>query len=189
MITVNRPARLNRGLLAFIGLLLLLAGAYAVAAQRGWLSWVNRSAALTPGDAAPARWVFYLVIAAAVVVGLLCLRWLGAQLFRMPTAVEWQLAQGESAGSTTLSSAIAAKAVAADIESFDGVKSASAWLSGPTRAPELHVVLTAEPRADLTELRQRVQGEAVVRLQEALSVNTIPVTMELRLSDDRARVH
>ncbi|WP_067828865.1 hypothetical protein [Nocardia inohanensis] len=188
MINVNRPARLNRSLLALLGLLLVAAGGYAIAAQRGWLSWVDRSAALTPGDAAPPHWVFYAVIAGAIVVGLLCLRWLSVQLFRMPSAVEWQLADANSAGGTVLSSATAAAAVAADIESFDHVDSASAWLSGPGRAPELHVIVTADPRADLTELRRRILGEALPRLRQALEVGVIPVTMELRLTDDHARV-
>lgn len=188
MIAVNRPARLNRTLIAIIGLLLLVSGIYAVAAQRGWLSWVDRSAPLTPGDAAPPRWVFYAVIAGAIVVGLLCVRWLGAQLFRMPNAVQWQLAEGKSAGGTVLSSATAATAVATDIESFDRVHSASAWISGPAHAPELHVVVTTEPSADLTELRQRIHDEAVARLRQALAVDVIPVTMELRLTDNRARV-
>ncbi|UGT41671.1 alkaline shock response membrane anchor protein AmaP [Nocardia yamanashiensis] len=188
MITVNRPARLNRTLLAVLGLLLLAAGGYVMAAQRGWLSWVDRSAALTPGDAPPPRWVFYATITAAVVLGLLCLRWLSAQLFRLPSAVEWQLADENSAGSTVLSSKTAAAAVAADIESFDRVDSAAAWLSGPGRAPELHLIVTVEPDADLTELRRRILGEAVPRLREALEVGVIPVTMELRLTGDRARV-
>lgn len=188
MITVNRPARLNRTLLAVLGLLLLAAGGYAMAAQRGWFGWVDRSATLTPGDAAPPRWVFYAAVAAAVVLGLLCLRWLGAQLFRLPGAVEWQLAEDDSAGGTVLSSKTAAAAVAADIESYDRVDAAAAWLSGPGRAPELHLIVTAEPGTDLTALRRRILGEAVPRLREALEVGVIPVTMELRLTADRARV-
>ncbi|MCP9622102.1 alkaline shock response membrane anchor protein AmaP [Nocardia otitidiscaviarum] len=188
MITVNRPARLNRSLIALVGVLLLAAGGYLIAAQRGWVGWVDRSQPLTPGAAEPPTWVFYAVIAGAAVLALLCLRWLSVQLFRLPSAVTWQLAEAKSAGRTTLSSATAARAVAADIESFDTVASAAAWLSGPGRAPELHLVVTATPEADLTELRRRILGEAVARLREALEVGVIPVTMELRLSDDETRV-
>ncbi|NNH72255.1 alkaline shock response membrane anchor protein AmaP [Nocardia uniformis] len=185
MTAVNRPARLNRTLIALIGLLLLVAGGYAIAAQRGWLGWVDRSAALTPGTAAPATWVFYAIVVGAITVGLLCLRWLAAQLFRMPSTEKWQLADEKSVGATVLSSATAAAAVVADIESFDSVDSASGWLSGPGRAPELHLIVTARPEADLTELRRRILGEAVPRLRQALEVGVIPVTMELRLTDDR----
>ncbi|MGV9411105.1 alkaline shock response membrane anchor protein AmaP [Nocardia sp. NPDC003693] len=188
MTAVNRPARLNRVLLAGIGVLLVAGGAYLIAAQRGWLGWARRSDPLTPGDAAPAQWVFYATIAAAAVLGLLCLRWLGAQLFRMPTAVEWQLTEADSPNATTLSSAVAAAAVAADIETLAGVESAAAWLTGPTRAPELHLILTADTDADITELRARVQDEAVARLCQALAVPAVAVTMEVRLSENRARV-
>ncbi|MFI6869483.1 alkaline shock response membrane anchor protein AmaP [Nocardia sp. NPDC050406] len=185
MTTVNRPARLNRSLLALIGLLLLAAGGYLIAAQRGWLGWADRSEPLTPGTAAPPTWVFYAIVVGAIVLGLLCLRWLGAQLFRMPNSVKWQLSEDKSAGDIILSSSTAADAVAADIESFDGVRSASAWLSGPGRAPELHLVVTAGPETDLTELRRRILGEAVARLRQALEVGVIPVTMELRVAEDR----
>ncbi|MEU0543144.1 alkaline shock response membrane anchor protein AmaP [Nocardia sp. NPDC005978] len=188
MTAVNRPARLNRTLLAVIGVLLVAAGAYLIAAQRGWLGWVHRSDALTPGDAAPRRWVFYLTIVGAAVLALLCLRWLAAQFFRMPTAVEWQLTEADSPDATTLSSAVAAAAVAADIESLAGVESAAAWLTGPTRAPELHLILTVAPDADVTELRGRIDDEAVARLRQALAVPAIAVATEVRLSENRARV-
>lgn len=185
MTSVNRPARLNRTLLAIIGLLLLGAGGYLVAAQRGWLGWVDRSGSLTPGTAAPPTWVLYALIVGAIALGLLCVRWLGAQLFRMPGPVKWQLAEDKSAGDIVLASSTAATAVAADIENFDGVRAASAWLSGPGNAPELHVIVTARPEADLTELRRRILGEAVARLRQALEVGVIPVTMELRVGEDR----
>ncbi|MBL1076417.1 alkaline shock response membrane anchor protein AmaP [Nocardia sp. 2] len=188
MTAVNRPARLNRVLIGLIGLTLLVTGGALVAAQRGWISGLHRSEALTPGTAEPPRWVFYAVIAAAVVVAFLCLRWLAAQWFRMPRAVQWQLAESDSTGATTLSSAVAAAAIAADIESFDTVSSVTAWLTGPARSPELHLVVTALPAADLSGLRRRILDEAVPRLREALSAGEIPVSTELRLAADRARV-
>lgn len=185
MTTLNRPARLNRALVALTGLLLLAAGGYAVAANRGWLAWVNSAAPLAPGTGAPPRWALAAIVAGAVVVGWLCLRWLVAQVFRLPRAVEWELPGGNSAGATVLASSVAADAVADDIESFAQVRSVSAFLSGPSRAPDLHLIVTAEPGADITALRRRILAEAVARLRDALEVGIIPVTMELRFADKR----
>ncbi|MEC3953572.1 alkaline shock response membrane anchor protein AmaP [Nocardia sp. CDC153] len=181
--SLNRPARLNRALLALAGLVLLAGGGYALAAFGGRLPWVDGRDPVTPGTAAPPTWVLVLIVIAAAVIGLCCLRWVAAQLRRVPKAVDWELAGPEVAGSTTLSSAVAARAVAADIEGYPEVGSVSAVLSGPGRAPELYVIVTAAAGADLTALRRRILGEAVPRLREALAVGVMPVTMEFRLSD------
>lgn len=185
MMTLNRPARLNRTLVALTGLLLLVAGGYAIAANRGRLGWVDSDSALTPGTGAPPRWAVAVIVVGAVVLACLCLRWLSAQVFRLPRAVEWELSSGDSAGATVLSSSVAADAVAADIERYAQVRSASAFLSGPSRAPELHVIVTAEPSADLTALRRRILDEASARLRDALAVPAVPVTMELRFAEKR----
>lgn len=182
-ISSNRPARLNRALLAFVGLLLLAAGGYAVAAHGGRVPWVESGDRLVPGTGAPPAWVLVVIVAGAIVIGLLCLRWVAAQWFRLPRAVGWELSAAEAAGTTMMSSAVAADAVAADIEGYPEVSSASAVLSGPGRAPELHVIVTAAAGADITALRRRILGEAVGRLREALGVGLIPVSMEFRLSD------
>ncbi|AYF76674.1 alkaline shock response membrane anchor protein AmaP [Nocardia yunnanensis] len=182
--SLNRPARLNRALLALAGLTLLAAGGYALAAYGDKLPWVDSGDRLTPGTAAPPSWVLALIAIAAVVIGLGCLRWVAAQLRRVPKAVPWELSGPEAAGRTTLSSAVAARAVAADIEGYPEVGSVSAVLSGPGRAPELHVIVTASAGADLTDLRRRILGEAVPRLRSALAVGVIPVTMEFRLADN-----
>ncbi|SLJ82495.1 Uncharacterised protein [Mycobacteroides abscessus subsp. abscessus] len=46
-------------------------------------------------------------------------------------------------------------------------------------------MVTAEPTADIAELRRRILGHAVARLREALEVSTVPVTLELRFDDGR----
>ncbi|MFI1461210.1 Asp23/Gls24 family envelope stress response protein [Nocardia carnea] len=190
MTYANRPARLNRLLLALLGIALLAAGAYALAAYSGWPGWVDTDTPLVPGTAAPADWVFWLVITGATVLGLLCLRWLMAQLFRMPRPVSWRMEADGSAGRTVLSSRTAATAVAADIESYGEVRTADAWLAGPRATPELHLVVTAEPGADIPRLRDRIHEEAVPRLRRALDVGELPIRLELGFADagQRARL-
>ncbi|WP_040809714.1 hypothetical protein [Nocardia concava] len=181
--SLNKPARLNRALLALAGLTLLAVGGYALAAFDSRLPWVRSGDPVTPGIAAPPTWVLVVIAIAAVVIGLGCLRWVAAQLRRVPKAVAWELSDPAAAGGTTLSSAVAARAVAADIEGYPEVGAATAVLSGPGGEPELYLIVTAAAGADLTALRRRILGEAVPRLREALAVPVIPVSMEFRLAD------
>ncbi|MFE3443532.1 alkaline shock response membrane anchor protein AmaP [Nocardia sp. NPDC059180] len=183
MSKLNRPAGVNRTLIGLIGLISLAAGAYALAAYFGQLGWVDRDSTLVPGSAAPPTWVFWAVIAGAVFVGMLCLRWLFAQIFRMPKAQSWRFEADATTGRTVMASSTAAAPMAADISAFDDVRSASAWLTGTRWAPELHLTVTAEPHTDVGLLRGRILDEAVPRLRQALEVETIPVTLELSFAD------
>ncbi|WP_054816447.1 hypothetical protein [Nocardia arizonensis] len=181
----NRPAALNRSLLGLTGVLLIAAGLALIAAHYGRLRWVDSDTTLVPGTAAPPTGVFVAVVAGAVVLALLCLRWLLAQLFRMPKPVTWRTRSERSAGVTVLDSSTAAAPVAADIETYEGVRSAGAWIGGIRTAPELYLVVTAEPDADVAELRRRILDHAVARLRRALEVEVIPVTLELRFEEER----
>ncbi|MBF6210211.1 alkaline shock response membrane anchor protein AmaP [Nocardia puris] len=189
MSAINRPAKLNRGLIGLVGAALIAAGVLALVAHYGRLGWVDSDAPLVPGTGGPPTWVLWVTIAGAVVLGLLCLRWLFAQLFRMPKTEVWRVGTDTGTGTTTLESGTAADAVADDIESYPGVRSAAAWLSGPGDAPELHLTVTAETFADIAELRKRILGHAVARLREALEVTAIPVTLELDLAQGRGKRH
>ncbi|GAB2685653.1 alkaline shock response membrane anchor protein AmaP [Nocardia thraciensis] len=183
MSTANRPARLNRTVLAALGLALAVAGGCAIAAWSGRLRWADPNAALVPGTAAPPDWVLVAIAVGAVLIGLAALRWLAAQATRLPRRTSWRIGAPGVAGVTVLDSRTAAAPLVTDIESYPQVRSATARLSGPSGAPELHLVVTAEPDADLTALRRRVLGHAVARLRAALEVDIIPVTMEWRLAD------
>ncbi|QIS03112.1 alkaline shock response membrane anchor protein AmaP [Nocardia brasiliensis] len=185
MSRINRPATLNRGVLGLVGVLLLAAGVFAVAAHFGKLSWVRSGDTVVPGTQAPPAWVLWVAVAVAVLIALLCLRWLLAQVFRMPKSVTWRTGGTEWPGTTVLESAVAAAPVATDIESYAGVRSASAWLCGDRTAPELHLVVTAEPNADIAELRRSILGHALTRLRTALEVEIIPVTLEIDFAEDR----
>ncbi|MFC4377263.1 alkaline shock response membrane anchor protein AmaP [Nocardia halotolerans] len=187
MTTANRPARLNRGLLGGLGVLLAVAGALLIAAHLGAFSRISRESPLVPGTAEPHPVVFYLAVAGAVVLALAALRWLAAQFTRMPKRTVWNLGDTGEHGRTQLASSTAAEPVAADIESYDGVRSVSARLSGSGLAPELHLLVGTDPDADLTALRGRILEHAVPRLRTALELSAIPVAVEFRIAD-RGRV-
>ncbi|MFD3743341.1 alkaline shock response membrane anchor protein AmaP [Nocardia sp. NPDC058633] len=183
MTSANRPARLNRGLLGLLGILLAGAGGVLIAVHLGALGGVSRDSPLVPGTEEPPRWVFYLAIVGAVVLGLAMLRWLAAQFTRLPKRTVWQLGQAGEQGRTQLGSSTAAEPVVADIESYDGVRSVTARLSGNALAPDLHLLVSTDPDTDLTALRKQILGHAVSRLRTALDLTAVPVTVEFRIAD------
>ncbi|MFC8381240.1 alkaline shock response membrane anchor protein AmaP [Nocardia sp. NPDC057272] len=183
MTSANRPARLNRGLLGLLGILLVAAGGLLITAHFGAFGQGSREAAVVPGTEEPPRLVLYLVIAGAVVLVLAALRWLAAQFTRLPKSAVWQVGAADGLGRTQLVSSTAAEPVAVDVETYAGVRSATARLSGNALAPELHLLVTTDPTADLTALRRRILEHAVARLRTALDLSAIPVTVEFRIAD------
>jgi hypothetical protein len=181
----NPPARLNRIVLAVAGLLFVAAGGYALAAYYDRLGWVDARSPLVADPAVPPARVLWAVAAVAAGLGLACLRWVAAQRSRAPRSERWRARTPDSLGTTVLSSTAVAAPTAADVETYDGVRSARAWLSGPGRVPVLHLVVTADPDADIAALRRRIRTHAIPRLCQALEVEIIPVTMELRPADCR----
>ncbi|WP_316574988.1 Asp23/Gls24 family envelope stress response protein [Nocardia canadensis] len=182
MTTANRPARLNRGVLALLGIVLATAGGLLIAAHFGAFR-VSPATPLAPGTEEPPSIVFYLVIAGAVVLALISLRWLAAQFTRLPKRAVWQLGDTAGHGGTILGSGTAADAVAADVATYEGVRSATARLAGSATAPDLHLLIDTDPAADLPALRRRILGHAVPRLRTALDLAAIPVTVEFRIAD------
>ncbi|MDQ2709723.1 MAG: alkaline shock response membrane anchor protein AmaP [Actinomycetota bacterium] len=193
MSTPNRPARLNRTLLGLLGLILGLAGIFGLllglGALRGVLPRLDPSARLVPTEIVTAPWVPYLSSAVAVIVGLLCLRWLLAQALRRPKTTTWRLPVEPGRGSTRLDTDAAADAVAADIAAYPGVAKTIATLTGARPQPELHLIVSTETGTPIGPLRERITTHALPRLCRALELDTVRTDLILRLdtTDDRAR--
>ncbi|MEA5363000.1 alkaline shock response membrane anchor protein AmaP [Amycolatopsis sp., V23-08] len=180
--SLNRPARLNRTLLALFGLVLLAAGGFAVATHFGKLTLLSPDSALTPGTSAPPAWVWYVVAAAAIVVGLLLLRWLAAQLARKPKTHTWRFETDPDRGRTELAAATAAAPFLAEVETYPGVHAAHATLAGTHDDPALALVLSVEQDGDPSALRDRLETEGLPRLRQALDLDVLPVTIEFRFT-------
>lgn len=184
--TRNGAARWNRMLLAVFGLASAAVGGYALAAHFGRLGWVSPRSALVP-DAVPPAWVLWTVVGVGCLVALGAGRWAVAQIPRAPRPARWRARAKDGADTVALDTAVACAPVSTDIESYDGVRGASARLSGPGCGPGLHLVVTAAPDADVTALRARIRTHAVPRLRQALELEELPVRMELRLARERSR--
>ncbi|HEY0807423.1 MAG TPA: alkaline shock response membrane anchor protein AmaP, partial [Pseudonocardiaceae bacterium] len=96
----NRPARLNRGLLVLIALVLIATGTFTLATGLGVLNVLHPAAALVPTGAPAPPWVPYAATALAILLGLLCLRWLTAQAMRRPKTGTWRWARDPDRGVT-----------------------------------------------------------------------------------------
>lgn len=181
MSAANRPARLNRTLVALLGVVLLGVGGVAA------LAYVDRpDVALLPPLGPVPPWAPVAVGAAGVVVGLLSIRWLLAQFARGPKIHLWRSV--EETGATRFTPSIAITPFTEEVAALPAVRSASATLGGTRDAPTLAVVITAEPRSDLREIRRSLATETVPRLRQALDLETLPVTVEFRFSTTSVRV-
>ncbi|MFJ2476159.1 hypothetical protein ACIOWI_24780 [Streptomyces sp. NPDC087659] len=182
MTSLNRPARLNRALLAVFGVLLLAAGLFAVAAHFSRLTFLDGGAPLIDDTAAPPTWVLWATAATAVVLGLLALRWLAAQVARRPTTHTWHLERNPAQGSTRLAAKAATAPFLSEVTTYAGVRDARATLAGSREDPTLAMVITTDQDGDLAAINHRLTTHGVPRLRQALDLSTLPLTVEYRLT-------
>ena len=179
----NRPARLNRTLLAIVGVVLLAAAAFALLTAFGVLPLLRRDQSLTPATLTPPTWATWVTVVAAVVVGLLCLRWLVAQALRRPKTGQWRMEDDPAEGSTRMDAQSAVDPFLEEVGTYPGVHRVSARLSGTPARPVLHLTIGCVDTADISDLRRRIDGEAVPRLRQALDLPALPADLLLRLDD------
>lgn len=182
MTSLNRPARLNRTLLAVFGVLLLGSGSLALAGHFGQLTFLDSGATLIPTTADPPTWALWVTAAAAVAVGLLILRWLVARLSRRPKTHTWHLEQNPEQGRTELAAKTATAPFLGEITTYPGVHSARAMLAGTRQSPALAMVISTEQGGDLTTINHRLTTQGLPRLRQALDLDTLPVTVEYRFT-------
>lgn len=186
MSSVNRPARLNRSLLAMLGIELLAAGGFAVATHFGTMNLLKPAAALVPGTAQPTTVALYIAAAVAVVLGLLCLRWLFAQVARKPKTRTWRFEQDVECGRTELAASAAIEPFLAEVSSYDGVQTANATLAGTHAEPTVALIVSVEQDGDPTMIRRQLHTEGLPRLRQALDLTDLQATIEFRFSTKTA---
>jgi hypothetical protein len=181
MTSLNRPARLNRCLLAITGVTLVAGGGLAMATSLGMLP-TDPATPLAPGTDLPPTWTLYAMVAVAVLLALLCLRWLAAQLTRKPKTHTWRIEDDPRHGHTELAARIATTPFTTDVITYPGIRTAHADLTGPQHSPTLAVILTTEQDADLSEIRHRLDTHGLPRLRNALDLTSLPMTLEFRFT-------
>ena len=185
-------AAANRTGLIILGLIALLIGLAVLAIGFGLTAPI--APALEAGaDLGPVASVLALPYAAviAVVVALILavigLRWLSAQVPRKDFAKPFRMQADARTGLTTVNAEVIAEAVAADLESTDGVSDAQVILRGTARSPEPLIHVDADERADLdtviAEVAERAAGNASVALGAPLSA----VALEIGIARTHSR--
>ncbi|MEV7548467.1 alkaline shock response membrane anchor protein AmaP [Amycolatopsis sp. NPDC089917] len=182
MTSLNRPARVNRTVLALAGLLLVAAGAFALLTHFGTVTVVRPESTLVAGTEQAPTWTLYIAAAAAVVLGLLMLRWLLAQLTRKPKTHTWNFETDPAFGRTELAASTAIEPFVTEVTTYPGVHAAHATLAGTRDTPAVALVISAEQGGDLTQIRHRIDTDGLPRLRQALDIDTLPATIEFRFS-------
>lgn len=186
------PDSLNRGVLTLVSLVLIGGGAYGLA--RGYEAFGSDAAAEPLLVDSVRRWVgdnenwFWPVVAlVGVTVSLLSLRWLLAQ-FRFPRIGELDLTREGSLGTTRLRASGAAGALADDVESYLGVRSASARIVDDGECPDVDLRVEVHDDADVAALRSRIEEHALPRFSRALEVEAVEARVHLQLVGPGERV-
>ena len=182
---MGAPAdRLNRVLVALLGLLLLAGGVLAlVRSFGGFGARLADDRLLTDAQTRFAEraspWFWVAVAAVTLLVALLALRWLLAQL-RSDRIGDLELEPDPRKGATTLHPGAVATAVCEEVESYRGVRGARARLLHDERSPDLVLDVDLDDRADVAATRRRIESEAVPHTRQALGLGELPTRLTLR---------
>ncbi|WP_277682081.1 alkaline shock response membrane anchor protein AmaP [Saccharomonospora azurea] len=178
--------RTNRTVLIVLALVLLAAGGLGAAASFGLFGSGIQRRSLTDHVVADyagrnGTWFWPVVAVAALLLVLLCLRWLLVILFSTDRAGDLEV-QAEGAGRTRLSTTAVTRAVTDEIESYRGVSSADARMIGHADDLTLVVTATVEDTADLPALRERIESEALAHARAALDDPELPIQLDLTVA-------
>ena len=172
----------NRSALAVIGLLLAVAGALGLVLSAGGFGARNADSAIVPDrlrEVAQDSWWFWpAVLVLALVLAVLGWRWLIAQ-FHGDRRRHVDFTDNPREGTTTLDGPAVAHALADDVEDVPGVSGATVRLRGQ-HTPRVDLVVELTRRADVAEVRRRLESEVVPRLREAMDDPALPVDIQLR---------
>ncbi|MDX3659704.1 hypothetical protein PV646_20585 [Streptomyces sp. ID05-26A] len=180
---LERPSGLNRVVLAIIGLVLLVAGGVVLAGTLATLDVLRPDSPLVPGDALPPAWVWYVITAGAVALGLLATRWLVAQADRTPRTGTWRFDTGPGGGRTELAASTAIAPLLAEVETYPGVHAVRGTLAGRPENPALTLVISTTQDGEPSAIRHALVASGLPRLRQALGISELPTTVEFHLTD------
>jgi hypothetical protein len=182
----------NRLGLGLIGLVLLAGGAYGLAQHYGAFDVAQQHGPILLPDvrnfvADNRDWFWWAAGGVAAFVALLALAWLRSQL-RLPLPANSHLDRLEMDGRTRLYGGAAANALAADVETFPGVAPVAARVWGDPTRPDVYLRVQLHDDAGVDELRSDIETTGFARLRQALQVEHLAATLDLRLASPQGRI-
>ncbi|WP_380168897.1 alkaline shock response membrane anchor protein AmaP [Jannaschia sp. R86511] len=184
--TTTRPGRLNRTLLALLGLLLFAAGAATLAVSLGLVGVLAPNTPVLPAELRTylieQPWAPYAVAAVGILAVLLGVRWLLAQLPRRSSTGRFRIQDENGRGVTRVDADTVADALEADIRAYPGVSSARADITGSRLRPDVSLTLVVDPGTDIKALQERLRDHAQERMSRALGAETVTTHLLVNLS-------
>lgn len=179
----RRTARGNRLGLILVAVALLAAGGYAL--------WRHQDGGAVLSDALRAEaaedaTLWTVVAAVAVLIGVLCLRWLLVQ-FRRVGLRRLSLEERTAHGETVLHGAALTGAVQSQAEAVPGVQSAGAVLVRRRRQLHLHLHLSVARDIDLERLIAHLRAALLPDARSALEEPDLPLVVRLSTGGRRGR--
>lgn len=186
----NRIDRVNRALLALVGLVLIVLGALVLALGWSVLGTDRADDPVIPAGLTTfirdSPWYWWAVAAACVVIGLLLLRWLVGQLHTSSLS-ELAVEPNRSDGETVLEADAISDAVEHEVATIGGVRGASMQLLGQRSKHRHKLTVLLDERADINAVRSRLSRQTVPNLRQALDFDDPKLDIRLALPARRRR--
>ncbi len=176
--------RTNRLMVALFGLLVLAAGAGGIAASTGVFGAAFSRHHLFDNRASSyighhGGWLWPAVAGACLLLALACLRWALALLASTDRAGDITIPGGTDQGTTILQPAAITDALTREVSAYHGVDTAKSRIIGDGRDPEIVLIVTSLPSADLHALHRRIEAEALAHARQALGMPSLPIQLDL----------
>jgi len=176
--------RSNRVLLTLFGLLVLAAGAAAMAASTGVFGASLARQALVANRVGTyfgshGGWLWPVIAGGCLIVGLACLRWMLALLASTDRAGDIIIGASTDEGTTVLRPAALVKALTSEVSGYHGVDAAKGRIIGDGRDPEVVLTVVASPTSDLQALHHRIADEACAHARQASGHPSLPIQLDL----------
>ncbi len=180
----------NRTALTLLGLILVVAGAGAMATSVGLLGSAQAKHPLFGNKVsryvgAHGSWIWAAAAVLAALIALIMLRWLAALLLSTDRSGDLDIRRDDTdtgTGTGTIKPAAVNKAVVAEIETYRGVESVKSRTLGDSDDPQLAVSVTVDKADNLDPIRKRVESDAVAHVRHALDNPTLPVQLDFTIA-------